>query len=277
MKQILFQWGPFAVPSYGLFVGIAIVVGLRLSSREAGQKGLSENVVLDTCIVSIVVALFSARFLFAVFARGETAFGSAAGRSVYAAVFAGTLVGIAFLRARKLPVLQCLDVIFLYVPLCQAIGRLGCFLYGCCYGTRCDAHYVFAARFRAMRDVRGTIIGTPAYIEHLSRGWITRKADYSLPVHPTQLYEALLCICLFFLLRSLDRRKKRRGEIIAFYGILYGVIRFYLEFLRGDNRPVLGILTPAQMISIACLIAGLSIVFARSFQRRMLRKRADAP
>lgn len=117
------------------------------------------------------------------------------------------------------------DAVCRYAPLGHAFGRLGCFFGGCCFGAVTDGPT--GVRFPA---------GSPAYLQHKAHGLLAPGAVASLPVHPSQLYEALGDVLLFCLLAAVSRRPGGLppGRLTTLYLLGYAALRFGLEFWRGD-------------------------------------------
>jgi phosphatidylglycerol:prolipoprotein diacylglycerol transferase len=142
-----------------------------------------------------------------------------------------------YLRWKKLPMWKIADVLAPSIALGSVFGRIGCLLNGCCYGRACELPWA-----------------------------ITFPADNPLhppttPVHPTEIYDALLNLGLYFFLAWLFRRKKFDGQIFATYLICYAVTRSFVEYFRGDYTNVhyhFG-LTPAQLVSVPIFITGLAL------------------
>jgi len=140
------------------------------------------------------------------------------------------------------------DLLAAVVPLGHAFGRIGCFFYGCCYGRDSDAWC--AVTFP---------MGSPSWYEH---------GRQMVSVFPTQLFEAAALLCLFgalmgvwFKLRgSEDRRRLGDGGIFGLYLAGYAVIRFGMEYLRGDPRAAVGPFSISQTISLGMLIIGISFL-----------------
>jgi len=119
-------------------------------------------------------------------------------------------------------------------------GRIGCLLNGCCYGRACDLPW--AIHFPADHETHGAA------------------------VHPTEIYDALLNLTLYFALAWLFRRRKFDGQIFALYLIGYAICRSIAEIFRGDYPPDhihAGWLTSAQLVSAPILIAGIAVYFWR--------------
>lgn len=136
------------------------------------------------------------------------------------------------------------------IVLAHALGRIGCFLAGCCYGSVTDS--IFGVSFPAGSHAAHQYAGGPN--------------GGSLPVLPTQLFEAVFELALFLVM--LFTYKKMRGHNIEIYFIAYGIFRFALEFLRGDERGGTGFfLTPAQLLCVIMWIAAALLIL---FKKRMI-------
>jgi len=144
------------------------------------------------------------------------------------------------------------DLLAAVIPLGHAFGRIGCFFYGCCYGR--DSHAWCAVTFPT---------GSPSWYEH---------GRQTVSVLPTQLFEAAALLILFGLLMwvwfklrgSEDQRKLGEGGIAGLYLMGYAVIRFGMEYLRGDPRAAVGPFSISQTISLGMFIIGVCFLeFAR--------------
>jgi len=140
------------------------------------------------------------------------------------------------------------------VPLGHAFGRIGCLMHGCCHGSLFEGPCGVAYPARSM-----------AWEGQVAEGLIPEQALRSLPVHPVQVYEALLNLGIYGLLFLAYRRPHRDGRIVALYLVTYPVARFALEFLRGDARlrpleagaiPILSSLSVAQWTSASLFALG---------------------
>ena len=140
------------------------------------------------------------------------------------------------------------DLVCTLIPLGHACGRVGCFFYGCCYGRLSDSP--LAVTFP---------MHSPAWYEH---------GRQMVSVLPTQLFEAAALLALFAALMFLWRRRNGRdGLIIGSYMVGYAVIRFGIEYLRGDPRAAVGPFSISQTISIGLALAGaafLALAFLRN-------------
>jgi phosphatidylglycerol:prolipoprotein diacylglycerol transferase len=186
-------------------------------------------------------------------------------KSYYGGLTGGAVALIVFCRLRRLPVLSYADACTPAVALGSAVGRIGCFLNGDDYGTVTHSHWAVVYP-----------PGTEAYQAHLERGWISAGDAWSLPIHPVQLYASLLGVALFLALANW--RPRREGARLCAYLVIYGVSRFFMEYLRGDFRSVLGPFSLPQMFSAVFVLvgSGIWIYFVRG-QNRQLSTRTSEP
>src|SRR5260370_11960876 len=130
------------------------------------------------------------------------------------------------MRKHEMPFMQYADAMAPTRAIGQALGRLGCFSAGCCWGGACDAHYLFAARFPQE---------SLAYQSQVANHLVPVSAPTTIPIHPTQLYEALGCALIFLFLTWWSSRKRFHGELLALYLMAYAPLRAALETFRGDE------------------------------------------
>jgi len=250
------------VPDYALLYALAMLLGGYLAIRAAEREGLDAARVFRIGAVTIVAALVGSRlFVVAQYAGyfiehplevfDYWNWGTAS-TGAYIGGMAGALLAC---RAWRFPALRFLDLAAPSVALAIVLGRIGCFLNGCCYGALCDLPWGV-----------GYPAGSGAHEAHQAAHLIG-AGGLSLPVHPTQLYEALYCSVLFALLLLYRRRPRRDGELIALLFLFYPLGRFLNEFLRADDRGMLGIISYPQALALVAM--GISsIVLLRSFLPR---------
>jgi phosphatidylglycerol:prolipoprotein diacylglycerol transferase len=252
--------GPIPIRMYGLMIGIGFLLGIYLASRRAKKEGINPDLILDMGVYLLLAAVIGARVLYVLTTWQEFAatpldlFAIWKGGLVfYGGVIAAVPVGIWYVRKHSLPVWRTADIIAPYAALGHAFGRLGCFFAGCCYGAPCS----------------GPVCITFSDPHSL--------APRGVPLFPTQLTESGGEFLIFGLLLLLRRYKKFDGQLFWLYLVFYAVLRFTIEFFRGDIvRGVYfgGLISTSQIIAIGML--GFSLVMlARGWRKKAIQPRID--
>lgn len=175
------------------------------------------------------------------------------GLMFYGGLILSIAVFLLWCLVKKERILPLADMLTTVIPLGHAFGRIGCFFYGCCYGRVSQA--ACAVRFPR---------GSPSWYEQLNGKLIDASAQASLPVLPTQLFEAAAVATLFIVMVLVFCRfwKSRPGFTTGIYLIGYALIRFGMEVLRGDPRAAIGPFSIGQTISLALLLTGVAFAVA---------------
>jgi phosphatidylglycerol:prolipoprotein diacylglycerol transferase len=181
------------------------------------------------------------------------------GLTFYGGMVAAALASLAYMLWRRLPVWQLADILAPALALGQAFGRLGCYLNGCCFGG-IAATCAWSVRFPGA-GLFGREGGSPAYAEHLERGWIRDLAGPSLPVHPTQLYAAAFLFAICALALAAFPLRRRYGEIFGLVCMLNAVSRYAVEFVRRDTPSLLLGMRAGQIGAVVIGSIGLAIWF----------------
>jgi phosphatidylglycerol---prolipoprotein diacylglyceryl transferase len=240
MYPVLFRLGEFEVTSFGVMVAVGALVGLWLFRRELRWSGLSESVT-DAALWGVLGGLAGAKLLWTIENAGQEPLSdllfARGGLSWYGGLVGGVGTGIALILAKRHPLVPTLAAATPALAVGHLIGRIGCFLVGDDYGR--PTALPWGVAFPQ---------GLP---------------PTTVPVHPTQLYEAAF---LGWLAWMLVRWRRRRGVpdhvVLGRYLLLAGAGRFAIEFLRVNERVALG-LTVAQIFSLALVAAGLALTMAR--------------
>jgi len=233
---------------------IGFLLAAWLATREARRRGLPD-VIYDLGLVMLLSGLVGGRLLYYIENYSKLYAHESfleffkiwkGGLTFYGGAITGHLGGIIYCVRKRLPTADCMDVLCFAVPVAMGFGRLGCFLNGCCYGSICDPHFPLGVVFPP---------GSPAAVEQHGLGILEPTQLTPLPVHPAQLYQAshdfLLGVFMYVLLR---RGFIPRGGGIPLLFTLYGVGRFCLEDLRGDNPLTWTGGTLSQSIAIVLII-----------------------
>jgi len=258
---ILLDFGAFPLHTYGLLLASAFVTALWFTARAAGREGIDKAAVYDLGVYIAVSALLGAKLLFLVtefryYAAHPGEILSLAtlrsGGVYYGGFILAAVAGIWMSRRKGLPVWKVADLCAPGIALGQAIGRLGCFSAGCCYGKPASPPWGIAFSHPYSHQV----VGVPL----------------DVPLHPAQLYQAAANLALFVLLWFSLSRKRFDGQVFIFYLVGYAASRFVIEFFRGDaGRGFVfgGALSTSQFI-------GLLLIPAAAILYRLLRQRPPA-
>jgi phosphatidylglycerol:prolipoprotein diacylglycerol transferase len=262
----------YPLHAYPTMLAVAFVAGTLLAVREADRRGLVLPPELG--IWAFLGALVGAK-AFYILQYGEVAQLWRAlliwqGGLVYYGGFIGGLsAAYAYARICRLPILRTADVAAPYLALGQAITRVGCFLNGCCYGV--PTNVPWAVTFPPHSH---------AHERQVAEGVLEAGAAHTLPVHPTQLYMVFGLLATAVVLKLALDRRRFAGQNVLHYAFLYGVLRFVVEWLRGDSaRSVMG-MTVSQAISLALLLLGAGLlgwaIVSGLWQRAPLQTRPTA-
>lgn len=179
----------------------------------------------------------------------------------YGGLILAIAVFLVWCRVRRERVAPVADLFVTVIPLAHAFGRVGCFFFGCCYGreSACACAVAFPRH-------------SPAWNAQVGAGKILQTAQSSLPVLPTQLFEAAAVLCLFAVLLFVFLRNWRRrpGFTTGCYLAGYAYIRFSIEFLRDDMRQRFGEVSIGQVVSIGLFALGITFILVS-----VLRSRAE--
>lgn len=252
MHPILFKVGPISVPTYGFFVAAGFLLGVALAVRRARQEGIDPEIITDLAFYILLGTLVGARFYFVAehwsLYRGkpwEALYLWRGGLAFYGGFIGAFVFGFFYVRRRHLPFWDLADLIAPSIPAGHAVGRLGCFSAGCCYGKPC--HLPWAVTFTDPRSL----------------------ARLGVPLHPTQLYHALANFLIFLFLYWFYPKRRFSGEVFLAYLFLYGLGRFTVEFFRGDHRTFIGPLSLPQWFSIlAMIVAAVAYLIMRKKVKR---------
>lgn len=244
----IFKIGGLALHTYGFFIAVGIILALYLTKTECQRVGLNGEEIVDTLFWAIWVGIIGSRIFYVLYFPQEFIKDPLEFVKIWKGglVFHGGLLfavpfTLYFFKKKKIPILKTLDVVAIFIPMAHFFGRLGCFSAGCCYGKVCELPW--AVTFNHPLTL----------------------APKNIPLHPTQLYEALLNLLLFFFLFFTRKSFNKKGIKFSLYLVGYGAIRFFVEFYRGDLRGIYLSFSVAQWISLGFIFAGLFIMAFRFF------------
>ncbi len=266
MHPHLFSIGSISIQSYGFFFALAYVTAFFLLGRAGANAGFKKQHFTDLALYCLISGVFGARLLFVI--SNWTYFSTAwweifyfwsGGLVFFGGFISATLFLLAYFRFRGIPLLRGLDICVPALAAAHGVGRLGCFFAGCCHGAACDLPWA--------------VVISSSLVDEALRG---------VPIHPTQLYEFFALMAVAWIAWKILHLQKNQngapppmkllqytpGYVSAFYLMAYPVVRFVLEFFRGDSiRGTLPLwnLSTSQGISVILFLFGCGL-FVRSFR-----------
>ena len=268
MHGIAFHIFGFAVHWYGIMVALGFLASLAVLQYKRDYARMSSDQVIDLSIIVVVCGILGARIAYVIQFFDQFRHDlwkiiriDQGGLVFYGGFILAALVIFRYVRKHQLCMSRILDICAPAMAIGHAFGRIGCFIQGCCFGRPCSwfgAVYppgtAPAARYPDMESV------------FLNMKNLGKAAASSVKLLPVQLFESagnlLLGVALLFLFRKI----RKTGTIASVYFISYGIMRFILEFFRGDHTDRIFGMTRAQLVGLFIMIpAG---IFCRFFFRK---------
>jgi phosphatidylglycerol:prolipoprotein diacylglycerol transferase len=242
----------FFIDSYTLLAIIGVLslilyVILYLEKKLNYSRKRVNKLLVIGAISGVITVVFALLFdlLVHYLKSGEVRFGVTFLGGVIPGLIGFTLLNYYFNKDERANLKEILGVLVRGIILGHMFGRIGCFLAGCCYGTPTDS-------------VFGVIYPD---IPYSPRGEIFAKYGEGVAVHPTQIYEALFLLSLFLVLNFVP---KLRENSFVIYLFSYGTFRFFIEFIRGDDRgSLIPFLSPSQILSSILIVMGAVVLLYR--------------
>ncbi len=219
MFPILVKIGPVTIHTYGFMMALGVGLGLWFIFIQAKKQGMEASRLIDMAFYTIIIALIGAKAVLLVgdlsyyFKNPSELLSLARSGGVFQGGLAfGFIFAMWYLYKHRIPTWKAADVFAPALALGHAFGRVGCFSAGCCYGHECAVPWGVTFHSEYAHSLTGIPLNTP--------------------LHPTQLYEAVLNFINFGILFYILKKKKFDGQVFSFYIINYSVYRFVIEFFR---------------------------------------------
>ncbi|MBC8420239.1 MAG: prolipoprotein diacylglyceryl transferase [Proteobacteria bacterium] len=254
MYPDLFSIGPFTLHTYGLFVAIGFCVGLMITIKLGKSEGIKAQEVMDLGFLIILAAIAGSRIMYILMnipyyvERPMDIFKIWQGGLVFSGgVICVVLTVMWYAKRHDLSFWKLADLWAPAMAIGQGIGRIGCFMAGCCYGRPTGSKW--------------SIVFTDPHA----------LAPLNIPLHPTQIYSAAYALIIFIILILLYSRKKFEGQVFLWLLVLHSTARLFVERFRGDDRGILlgSDMSITQAVTLLILIG--SIVTLIIFKRRQAR------
>jgi phosphatidylglycerol:prolipoprotein diacylglycerol transferase len=246
MLPKLISVGSFYIPTYGVLVALGFLAGLSVMLRLAKRAGMNTESATNLAFYCAIAGIVGAKVFMFLFDLPEywrdpgqifTLETLQAAGVFHGGFLAALVTAVVVMRRNKMPVLETMDVFAPGIAIGQAIGRLGCFAAGCCWGRECDLPW--GVRFRS---------------------------DFAAPVpldktlHPVQLYESAANFLIFVVLYRMCGKEHRAGQVMGWYLVLYSSARFAVEFFRVHEQSLVGPFSLTQWIWWGWLGLGAGIL-----------------
>lgn len=249
MFPILIKIGDFTLHTYGFLLALGFLLAVYLAVREARRTGVDPHLMMDFSFYLLIAALFGSRLFYVLGNLKEFRHDPVeavrfwhGGLVFYGGLICAFFVGLWYVRKHRLDFRRLTDICAPSIAIGQALGRLGCFSAGCCYGL--PARLPWALTFKDPGSL----------------------APLGVPLHPTQLYESAATFGIFLALIVLRRTERFQGKLIWVYLLLYSSARFIVEFYRGDPRgwAVSQSLSTAQAIGIPVALVAVFMLLRKT-------------
>ena len=255
MRYELFSIGPITIYGYGFMIALGVLAALLTASYRAKKAGLSTDLIFNLTILCVLGGFLGAKILY-IITEWKSLMETKSllddlknGFVVYGGIIAGILTAVIYCRHKKVSALEYIDLAIPSVAIAQGLGRVGCFMSGCCYGRPTDAWY-------------GVVFTDSPF------------APLYVKLIPTQLFSSIGDLLIAAILILVARKKPNKGVITSGYLLLYGVGRFLIEILRNDPRGNVGALSTSQFISIFMVAAGIVMMYL-SCKGRFMSSKAE--
>jgi len=247
MFPVICKIGPLTVYSYGLMLAVSVIVCAFFLSRDAKKFGIESDIIFDLFFWTVLSGIVGARLFFIVLNLeyfldhpSEIVMIQHGGLAWQGGFVLGFLCSIWFIKKKNLSLIKMIDMAAPYLALGQSLGRVGCFLNGCCFGK--GVH------------------------------WGIYFPVHSAYLHPTQLYSSLGLLIIFFILKRYQKFNSIGGYVFILYIILASSQRFIVEFYRADHYSIyLGL----SIYQYVCLGFILVAVYARTQIKSPSRTESD--
>jgi len=225
-------------------VSLGVLLGLWISVRNSERLGIDGEKAWNLGILVVLCGIVGSKVLYVInegmSPREIFSVSTLQAGGVFSGGLLAAMVAAAwYVRKHHMPALGTCDAFAPGLALGHAIGRIGCFAAGCCYGK--PTHHFWGVTFT--NPLANAITGTPL----------------NIPLEPTQLFESAVELANFFLLMWLLKRRKFDGQVFGAFMFIYGTARFFLEYLRDDpgrGSVFGGAMSGTQLIAIGLVIGG---------------------
>ena len=253
MYPTLLEWGELRFHSYTVMMTLAFLVG-ALGPNWLNNRRDKPFPISPAGGIWIFFAGMAGAKIYWALQYGEASdwrylqFVLTGGLVFFGGLIGGIIGGVAYLKYVKAPVLPVADMVAPFMALAHGLGRIGCFLNGCCWGRLMETQLPWGVTYPRARY--------GPYRQQIVDGLLSSDSARSLPVHPTQLYETCGLIVICVILLVIYRRHKHSGVVALSYLTMYGGLRFVTEFFRGESAHSVFGMTVSQAFGLSMMVLG---------------------
>lgn len=236
------ELGELKIPTYGICCAIGLGLAILILLRTCKYRDIKSDTAIFTGMLCVIGGFVGAKLLYLIveldtFIANPELLKHAilSGFVFYGGLIGGIVTGLIAVHKNKIDTLGFADLAAAPIAIGQAMGRVGCFLAGCCYGCRTDS-------------CLGVVFP------------IGGDAPAGAKLLPTQLFEAVFLVIATIILYIMIMKIRKQGIVAGTYLIMYSVWRFIIEFFRSDDRGNVGALSTSQFISLFLLPTGIGLI-----------------
>ena len=261
ISTVAFSVFGFEIYWYAILVVLGIIAGVYFGAVFAPKRtGQDPSLYMDFALYVVPACIIGARLFYVIFAWDETwTFGRIfdvrqGGLAIYGVVIMAVVTALIYCRAKKVSFLHFADTGIVGLIIGHAIGRFGNFINREAFGGYTNGLFAMEIQLNQVHNIN-------TVTQEMRDNIVIRGGIEYISVHPTFLYEATINFALFIALNLYRKHKKFNGELLAYYFLVYGVARFFIEGLRTDQLLLAGTnLSVSMIMSVIIAILGLGML-----------------
>lgn len=267
--------GGFTIAYYGIIIAIGMMIAMFLMLRECKRVGVSSDDMTDVFIAAVIFGIVGARIYYVIFSWDlykdrliSVFFLREGGLAIFGGVIGGVLAILVVCLRKKLNFWKVIDLAAMGVLVGQICGRWGNFFNREVFGGYSNGPLAMGLPLDAIRSMDDV---TQEMLDHL----LVVDGVQFITVHPTFLYESLWNLGVLLFILWYRKRQKFYGQLFAFYLLLYGIGRFWIEGVRTDQLKVPGTMVPvSQVVSVVMILLaiGYLVYMTRSHKQDITKE-----
>jgi len=272
-----------SIYSYGFMLMLAFVIGtiFLIVQGKKEKPPIEIDTILDLIVFIIIGSIIGARLVYVATQPSDYAGHvqdilriTEGGLSIHGGIIGALIFGWFYCWIKGLNYWKMVDFTIVSVPLGMVLGRIGCYLNGCCFGNACDTSLPWGVTYP-----NAEFWADKGYSQNLATLYDAGLAALVHPRHPAPLYEAIGAALIFWYLLNFRKNKLFTGHVFLMFVLLYSILRFVVEFYRfgdpdegvGSSIVLFHFITMAQLASL--VLAFIAIIIMQDLKRRTVLAR----